>query len=80
MMVFFMVPKVNLQKLWSYLFPYPRDAMEIAEEAEKEILKAAPNIIHVSIQLRLGRPMPQLNHEQQGEWPRVKGRICNLYI
>ncbi|KAB1203098.1 Metal tolerance protein C1 [Morella rubra] len=44
-----------------------RDAMEIAEEAEKEILKAAPNIIHVSIQLRLGRPMPQLNHEQQGE-------------
>uniref|UniRef100_A0A2N9E149 Uncharacterized protein n=1 Tax=Fagus sylvatica TaxID=28930 RepID=A0A2N9E149_FAGSY len=40
-----------------------RDAMEVAEEAEKEILKAASNIIHVSIQLRLGHPIPQLNLE-----------------
>ncbi|KAG6703867.1 hypothetical protein I3842_07G106200 [Carya illinoinensis] len=40
-----------------------REAMELAVEAEKEIQKAASNIIHVSIQLRLGHPMPQLNHE-----------------
>ncbi|XP_062143323.1 metal tolerance protein 2 [Alnus glutinosa] len=41
-----------------------RDAMEVAEEAEKEILKAsASSIVHVSVQLRLGHPMPQLNHE-----------------
>ena len=33
----------------------------MAEEAENEILKAASNIIHVSIQLRLGHPIPQLN-------------------
>ncbi|XP_050281866.1 metal tolerance protein 2-like [Quercus robur] len=38
-----------------------RDAKEMAEEAENEILKAASNIIHVSIQLRLGHPIPQLN-------------------
>jgi hypothetical protein len=38
--------------------------MEVAEEAEKEILKAsASSIVHVSVQLRLGHPMPQLNHE-----------------
>jgi hypothetical protein len=37
--------------------------MEVAKEAEKEILKAASNIVHVSVQLRLGHPMPQLNHE-----------------
>ncbi|KAM4086637.1 hypothetical protein ACJW30_10G117600 [Castanea mollissima] len=37
------------------------DAKEMAEEAENEILKAASNIIHVSIQLRLGHPIPQLN-------------------
>ncbi|PON57150.1 Cation efflux protein [Parasponia andersonii] len=39
-----------------------RDAMEVAERAEDEILKADPDIIHVSIQLRLGRPIPQFNN------------------
>jgi hypothetical protein len=37
--------------------------MEVAQEAEKEILKAASNIIHVSVDLRLGHSMPQLSHE-----------------
>lgn len=37
-----------------------RDAIKIAEEAEKLIIEAAPNIVHVCIQLRLGRPMPEL--------------------
>ncbi|KAJ7972922.1 Metal tolerance-like protein [Quillaja saponaria] len=40
-----------------------RDAKAMAEEAEKEILKAVSNVIHVSIQLRLGHPIPQPNHE-----------------
>ncbi|XP_027364198.1 metal tolerance protein 2 [Abrus precatorius] len=39
-----------------------RRAMEIAEQAENEILKAVSNIIHVGIQLRLGQPFPQINH------------------
>ncbi|KAF7804827.1 metal tolerance protein 2 [Senna tora] len=40
-----------------------RDAMEMAKEAEKEVLKAVPNIMHVSIQLQLGQPIPQFkNH------------------
>ncbi|KAK1316098.1 Metal tolerance protein 2 [Acorus calamus] len=38
-----------------------RDAMDIAKEAEQEILKAAANINQVSIQLRLGHPNPQLS-------------------
>ncbi|GLT42498.1 hypothetical protein SLA2020_164940 [Shorea laevis] len=41
-----------------------RDAMELAKEAEKEIMKTAPNIFHVNIQLRLGHPMPQFNYVQ----------------
>ncbi|XP_010269455.1 PREDICTED: metal tolerance protein 2 [Nelumbo nucifera] len=36
-----------------------RDAAEVAKEAQKEILKAAPNVNQVSIQLRLGRPTPE---------------------
>ncbi|XP_004309700.1 PREDICTED: metal tolerance protein C1-like [Fragaria vesca subsp. vesca] len=40
-----------------------RDAMDMAKEAEEEISKVATNIIHVSIQLRLGSPIPQLNHD-----------------
>ncbi|KAK8467850.1 hypothetical protein PHAVU_007G165166 [Phaseolus vulgaris] len=39
-----------------------RDAMEMAQHAEKEILKAVSNTIHVGIQLRLGQPFPQTNH------------------
>ncbi|KAL2323625.1 hypothetical protein Fmac_028004 [Flemingia macrophylla] len=35
-----------------------RHAMEMAEQAEKEILKAVSNTIHVGIQLRLGKPFP----------------------
>ncbi|KAK3194031.1 hypothetical protein Dsin_025341 [Dipteronia sinensis] len=35
-----------------------RDAMKVAEAAEKEILKAASNIFQVSLHLRLGRPLP----------------------
>ncbi|KAH1227264.1 hypothetical protein AAZX31_10G020100 [Glycine max] len=37
-------------------------AMEMAKLAEKEIFKAVSNTIHVSIQLRLGQPFPQINH------------------
>ncbi|KAK4357277.1 hypothetical protein RND71_022887 [Anisodus tanguticus] len=40
-----------------------RDAIKVAEEAEKLIIEAAPNIVHVCIQLRLGRPMPESYHE-----------------
>ncbi|KAG8389453.1 hypothetical protein BUALT_Bualt02G0231000 [Buddleja alternifolia] len=36
-----------------------REAVKVAEEAEKKILEIVPDIIHVSIQLRLGRPMPE---------------------
>ncbi|MED6209507.1 Metal tolerance protein C1 [Stylosanthes scabra] len=39
-----------------------RDAMEIAEEAETEVLKAVSNVIHVGIQLRLGQPFSHINH------------------
>ena len=46
---------------YAHLFMH-RNAMEIAEEAEKEILKAVSDVTHVSIQLQLGRPIPQLNH------------------
>ncbi|XVF32730.1 hypothetical protein REPUB_Repub17cG0108100 [Reevesia pubescens] len=39
------------------------DAMEAAREAEKEILNAASfNIVHVHVQLRLGRPIPQFKY------------------
>ncbi|PHU22154.1 Metal tolerance protein C1 [Capsicum chinense] len=40
-----------------------RDAVKVAEEAEKLIMEAAPNIVHVCIQLRLGQPMPESYHE-----------------
>ncbi|KAL8548584.1 hypothetical protein ACS0TY_007758 [Phlomoides rotata] len=36
-----------------------REAVEVAKEAEKKILEVVPSI-HVSVQLRLGRPMPDL--------------------
>lgn len=36
-----------------------RDSVRVAEEAEKKILEALASITHVSIQLRLGRPMPE---------------------
>lgn len=36
--------------------------MEMAKQAEEEILKAVSNTIHVGIQLRLGQPFPQINH------------------
>ncbi|XP_050364586.1 metal tolerance protein 2 isoform X3 [Argentina anserina] len=39
-----------------------RDAIEVAKGAEEEISKAATNITRVSIQLRLGSPIPELNH------------------
>ncbi|KAK2649383.1 hypothetical protein Ddye_016872 [Dipteronia dyeriana] len=38
-----------------------RDAMKVAETAEKEILKAASNVFQVSLQLRLGRPLPSFH-------------------
>ncbi|KAL5561525.1 hypothetical protein UlMin_031272 [Ulmus minor] len=38
-----------------------RDAMEEAKRAEEEILKTHPDIVHVSIQLHLGHPIPQSN-------------------
>ncbi|CAL5433205.1 unnamed protein product [Camellia sinensis] len=37
-----------------------RDAIKVAEEAEREISKAAPDAVEVCIQLRLGRTIPQL--------------------
>jgi len=40
-----------------------RHAMEMAEKAEREILKATSDIIHVGIQLRLGRPFPYTSHD-----------------
>ncbi|KAJ8543309.1 hypothetical protein K7X08_005832 [Anisodus acutangulus] len=40
-----------------------RDAIKIAEEAEKLIIEAAPINVHVCIQLRLGRSMPESYHE-----------------
>ncbi|MCD7447923.1 hypothetical protein HAX54_036291 [Datura stramonium] len=40
-----------------------RDAIKVAEEAEKLITEAAPNIVHVCIQLRLGQPMPESYHK-----------------
>uniref|UniRef100_A0A803NQI7 Cation efflux protein cytoplasmic domain-containing protein n=3 Tax=Cannabis sativa TaxID=3483 RepID=A0A803NQI7_CANSA len=42
-----------------------RDAMEVAKKAEEEILKAHPDIVHVSVQLRLGRPIPQFNDDNK---------------
>ncbi|KAH6810140.1 Cation efflux family protein [Perilla frutescens var. hirtella] len=36
-----------------------REAVEAAKEAEKKILEVVPNIMHVSIQLQLGQPMPE---------------------
>ncbi|XP_061349757.1 metal tolerance protein C1 isoform X2 [Gastrolobium bilobum] len=39
-----------------------RDAIEMAKQAEKEVLKAISNISHVGIQLRLGQLFPQMSH------------------
>ncbi|KAG6575848.1 Metal tolerance protein C1, partial [Cucurbita argyrosperma subsp. sororia] len=39
-----------------------RNAMEVAKQAEIEVLKAASNIVHVSILLRLGHQIPHLTH------------------
>lgn len=39
-----------------------REAMDTAKEAEKEIMKAASNIVLVNLQLRLGRPIPQFRY------------------
>lgn len=36
-----------------------REAVEVAQEAEKKILEVVPNIMHVSVQLQLGRSMPE---------------------
>ncbi|KAL5862835.1 hypothetical protein ACOSQ3_000349 [Xanthoceras sorbifolium] len=38
-----------------------RDAIKVAEAAEKEILMAASNVFQVSLQLRLGRPLPSFH-------------------
>lgn len=40
-----------------------RDAMEVAKEAEALILQAAARVNGVSIQLRLGHPIPQFRRE-----------------
>ncbi|CAL0316192.1 unnamed protein product [Lupinus luteus] len=37
-----------------------RNAEEMAQQAEKEVLKAVSNVSHVGIQLRLGQPFPQI--------------------
>ncbi|RYR70778.1 hypothetical protein Ahy_A02g005083 isoform D [Arachis hypogaea] len=39
-----------------------RDAMEIAKQAEREVLKAVSSVIHVGIQLRLGQPFSHISH------------------
>lgn len=44
-----------------------RDAVKLAQDAEKLIVEAAPNIVHVCIQLRIGRPMPESYHELVGK-------------
>lgn len=58
----------RIVKFWKIIFPFNklfflsvfcRDAMKVAEEAEKEIMKAAPNVFQVSVKLRLGRPIPE---------------------
>ena len=36
-----------------------RDAKGVAKEAEQAILKEASNVIQVSLQLKLGTPMPK---------------------
>ncbi|KAL0371420.1 UNVERIFIED_CONTAM: Metal tolerance protein C1 [Sesamum angustifolium] len=43
-----------------------REAVEVAGEAEKKILEIVPNLTHVSIQLRLGRPMPEVQERVPG--------------
>ncbi|KAK4732230.1 hypothetical protein R3W88_025218 [Solanum pinnatisectum] len=40
-----------------------RDAIKVAEEVEKLIIEATPNVVHVCIQLRLGRSMPESYHK-----------------
>lgn len=52
-----------IKLLNSFLFSDHRDAMKMAEEAEQEILKATSNVFQVSLQLRLGRPIPLIHCE-----------------
>lgn len=42
-----------------------RDAKEVAKEAEMEIVKAVSSVSRVSIQLRLGKPIPQFHRQLQ---------------
>ncbi|KAF8006599.1 hypothetical protein BT93_K0794 [Corymbia citriodora subsp. variegata] len=46
-----------------------RDAMEVAKEAEEEVLKTNPNIVHVSFQLTLGRRIPRCDDDiEERNW------------
>ncbi|RYR50508.1 hypothetical protein Ahy_A07g037129 [Arachis hypogaea] len=45
------------------------DAMEIAKQAEREVLKAVSSVIHVGIQLRLGQPFSHISHDTWDEFP-----------
>ncbi|XP_030451715.2 metal tolerance protein 2 isoform X1 [Syzygium oleosum] len=46
-----------------------RNAMEVVKEAEEEVLKTDPNIVHVSFQLRLGRRIPRSNDDfEERNW------------
>lgn len=40
-----------------------RDAMEVAKEAEEQVLKTDTNIVHVSFQLSLGRRIPRCDDD-----------------
>ncbi|KAL3717577.1 hypothetical protein ACJRO7_009075 [Eucalyptus globulus] len=40
-----------------------RDAMEVAKEAEEQVLKTNTNIVHVSFQLSLGRRIPRCDDD-----------------
>ncbi|KAI3864536.1 hypothetical protein MKX03_016993 [Papaver bracteatum] len=42
-----------------------QDAKEVAKEAEMEIVKAVSSVSRVSIQLRLGKPIPQFHRQLQ---------------
>lgn len=53
--------------------------MELAKEAEEAISKAATNILHVSIQLRLGSPIPQFNHDLEDREGRQAAN-CDTWI
>lgn len=43
--------------------------MEVVKEAEEEVLKTDPNIVHVSFQLRLGRRIPRSDDDfEESNW------------